>query len=97
MTAMIMMDVDATKTACLTDDPFSADQKSIWLQSGGILRLHCPSVPSSVRSSSRISCTRSDLPSSGEAALARSLVPIAAPETRCLFGSGVDLGLPLPR
>ena len=51
MTAMIMMDVDATKTACLTDgrtdDPFSADQKSIWLQSGGILRLHCPSVPSS--------------------------------------------------
>ena len=50
MTAMIMMDVDATKTACLTtdgrtdaDDPFSADQKSIWLQSGGILRLHCPS------------------------------------------------------
>ena len=47
MTAMIMMDVDATKTACLTDgrtdDPFSADQKSIWLQSGGIPRLHCPS------------------------------------------------------
>ena len=89
MTAMIMMDVDATKTACLTDDPFFADQKSIWLQSGGILRLHCPSVPSSAPPLALVAQDRTFQ--------VRSLVPIAAPETRCLFGSGVDLGLPLPR
>ena len=81
MTAMIMMDVDATKTACLTD----ADGRSILCRSKVdlVTKRRYPeialSVPSSVRSSSRISCTRSDLPSSGEAALARSL---ASPNCR---------------
>ena len=79
MTAMmIMMDVDATKTACLTTD---GRGRSILRRSKVdlVTKRRYPeialSVPSfaSVRSSSRISCTRSDLPSSGEAALARSL------------------------
>ena len=83
MTAMIMMDVDATKTACLTDG--RTDGRSILRRSKVdlVTKRRYPeialSVPSSVRSSSRISCTRSDLPSSGEAALARSL---ASPNCR---------------
>ena len=78
MTAMIMMDVDATKTACLTDGRSILRRSKVDLVTKRRYPEIALSVPS-VRSSSRISCTRSDLPSSGEAALARSL---ASPNCR---------------
>ena len=64
MTAMIMMDVDATKTACLTDG--RTDGRSILCRSKVdlVTKRRYPEIALSVRlvvrSSSRISCTRSD-------------------------------------